>query len=67
MGALTYHGKSIIEKYTNPNITTAEIKKEAENYIAGCKKGSVGDYWQSAYGTSKMMLNAWSRFILQYT
>lgn len=23
-------------------------------------------YYKSAYGTSKMMLNAWSRFILAY-
>jgi NAD(P)-dependent dehydrogenase (short-subunit alcohol dehydrogenase family) len=29
------------------------------------KKGNSGIYSKSAYGTSKMMLNAWARFILK--
>jgi hypothetical protein len=43
-----------------------DMKKEMNTYLIGCMKGNLGNYYTSAYGTSKMMLNAWSRYILKY-
>lgn len=41
-----------------------DIHQTIEEYIEGCKKGDLGEYLKSSYGTSKMILNAWSRYIL---
>lgn len=54
----------MVERFSSPDLTYGQIEKSIEEYVEGCKKSDLGDYFKSVYGTSKMILNAWSRFIL---
>lgn len=55
----------MIDIFTNPNITREQIFEQVKIYENGCLKGNVGSFSTSAYATSKMMLNAYSRFVLR--
>lgn len=65
LSALKLHGQEVIDFFTNPNITRQQIFEQVEKYEKGCLNGNVGSFSTSAYATSKMMLNAYSRFILR--
>lgn len=41
-----------------------EISKEIKNFIDGAPHKKFNGYMPNAYATSKMMLNAWNRYIL---
>ena len=64
LAALRFQAKEIAEKFNNTNLSIEEINLAIEKYIEGCNKKDLEGFYQSVYGTSKMMLNAWSRFIL---
>lgn len=48
----------------NPNITEEQLLKAAQDYIQCAAKGDMKHYHWSAYGMSKVIMNAWTRFIL---
>jgi hypothetical protein len=59
-----------VDFYSNPNISEEDIEEGVRQYVDAVEKekegsiGGAGRYW-GAYGTSKMLLNAWSRFVLK--
>lgn len=65
LGALKFHPEQTIKKYSNPDITLEEIIDGANKFVIGVEKKNLDDWFIDEYGTSKMLLNAWSRFILQ--
>lgn len=65
LGGLKFQPKYAQDKFTNPKITREEIFASIEEYNQGVRDNNLKDYNLSAYATSKMMLQAWSRFILQ--
>jgi carbonyl reductase 1 len=65
MAALNYHKKPVQDEFNDPKIELQQIYTAIEEYVALCESGDTGKWWCSAYGTSKLLLNAWSRFILK--
>lgn len=65
LGGLTYQSKEVAEEFSDPELEEQQIFTAVEEYIALCEEGDLGKWSKSVYGTSKMMLNAWSRFVLK--
>ena len=57
--------KNTQERFRDPNLSEASIHSAVEEYLKAIEVKKM-DYWSThVYATSKMMLNAWSRFVLQ--
>ena len=65
LGALDSQPKVVQERFSNPELAEGEISKAVYEYLEAVGKKEMKDWFCHAYGTSKMLLNAWSRFILQ--
>jgi hypothetical protein len=54
------------KKFTDPDISREDIEAFIGDYLREVKSGKMVNYSPIVYATSKMLLGAWSRFILQY-
>lgn len=65
MGGLMLHPQITQLKFNDPYLKLGDIEEGVEDFINSVSKKDISRWYSCAYGTSKMFLNAWSRFILQ--
>jgi NAD(P)-dependent dehydrogenase (short-subunit alcohol dehydrogenase family) len=65
-GALRYHPESTQRKFSDPNISKQDIIDAIDLYIKEAKNQKMVSFSPNVYATSKMLLGAWSRFVVQY-
>lgn len=66
LGALKFHPPNTQARYSNPSLQKQDILEGAESFLQEVSAGKMENWSFNPYGTSKMLLNAWSRFVLQY-
>jgi NAD(P)-dependent dehydrogenase (short-subunit alcohol dehydrogenase family) len=66
LGAIKYQPEHTQKKFSSENITKEDILSAAEEFVKEAEKGVFTNYSIDPYGTSKMLIGAWSRFVLQY-
>ena len=65
LGALNRQPQQVRNRFGNPNISEQDILDGVKEYLEAAEKGNMENWYIHVYCTSKMLLNAWSRFILQ--
>jgi hypothetical protein len=65
MGALNLHPQQTQNRFSNPQITEEDIYAGVRDYLEAVESKNLENWFCQAYGTSKMLINAWSRFVLQ--
>ena len=65
LAALQLHSKEVQLFYDSPKVTEAAVLEGAKEFLDAIRQKNMGKWYNHAYGTSKMLLNAWSRFVLQ--
>ena len=53
-------------RYSHPQLKEKDISDGIQEFLEEAGKGKMINWYPHAYSTSKMLLNAWSRFVLQY-
>ena len=51
--------------FNNPSIQQVDILNGVDDFLKAVEKKKMDDWYLEAYGTSKMLLNSWSRWILR--
>ncbi len=64
LGKLSKESEQMKKILTNPSITEEEIFTLCRDYVEATRKKDMGHFCWTAYGTSKALINAWTRFIL---
>ena len=64
MAQLDVHHEKIREELQKNDVTEERILEMSKEYIEAAKNKDMGVWNWSAYRTSKVLINAWNRFVL---
>jgi hypothetical protein len=65
-GALKNQPPQTQQLFSDPSITKQDILQAVKQYIEETAKQAFVRFSPDVYGTSKMLLAAWARFVLRY-
>lgn len=65
LGGLKLHPKQTQERFDRANLKEEDIYEGVQSYLKEVSEKNVENWCWMAYATSKMLLNAWSRYVLK--
>ena len=65
LGKLQLHPKKTQEIFSNPDLKEEDILQGAKDFLEAVESKNMENWYFHPYATSKMLLNAWSRFVLK--